>query len=428
MEIRPFRLIHYPFDAGLLSKVVCPPYDKVTDADIESLKARHPTNYVNAIIGDNLHDHGYYEKAAATLRGWVADGTLQQEESEKILVYRQKYVDPLTGDNRTRSGFYALLRLPEREDNAVLPHERTFAEHKADRLRLYHAVKGNPEAIFVLYSDPQGKVRSVLDSAQGLVSFVDFAGQENELGLLDSPEAIQALKEVVEVQKLLIADGHHRFETGQNYRDERRAETGNRTGDEPFEFILVYFAALEDPGLVILPTHRAVKHIPEDQLNELLIHARDFFDVEEHTGTATPVSLSETALQLNRAEKDTMAVVTRTRTARLALRDREKLRTLLASEVAEPLRDLPVVWLHRVLFDRFLGVGGEEDAPDRIAYVRTGQDVFDCLEGGYDVGFLMRGTRPAEVKLAAEGGHRMPQKSTDFYPKVLSGIAAYLHD
>lgn len=150
MEIRPFQVIHYPFESALLSQVVCPPYDRVTDELIAELRARHPQNFVRAVIGTSLADHKYHDKAASTLRGWLAEGVLKEEEREKVLVYRQRYTCPLTGQNRRRSGFFALLRLPERDKEEVLPHERTFSEHKADRLLLYRAVRGTPEPIFVL--------------------------------------------------------------------------------------------------------------------------------------------------------------------------------------------------------------------------------------------------------------------------------------
>ncbi|NUN95557.1 MAG: DUF1015 domain-containing protein [Candidatus Omnitrophica bacterium] len=430
MEIRPFQVIHYPFESALLSQVVCPPYDRVTDELIAELRARHPQNFVRAVIGTSLADHKYHDKAASTLRGWLAEGVLKEEEREKVLVYRQRYTCPLTGQNRRRSGFFALLRLPERDKEEVLPHERTFSEHKADRLLLYRAVRGTPEPIFVLYSDPSGKVLQELEQTPTQVEFTDLHEHRNELALLDSPEAVRVLKEVVESQKLLIADGHHRFETGQNYRDECRAANPGDPTPQASDYILVYFTAIEDPGLVILPTHRLVKGVTQSDIESFLSRAKDFFEVEEFPGMVTPDTLTEGAMALAGAKegREALAFVTRHSIRLLHLRDREKLKSLLPPEVAEPLRDLPVVWLHQVLLGKLLGIRQEEGAPDRIAYVRTGEEVAGGLsEGGYDVAFLLRGTLPEEVKRVAESGHRMPQKSTDFFPKVLSGVAAYLH-
>jgi uncharacterized protein (DUF1015 family) len=431
MEIRPFQVIHYPFDAKLLTHVVCPPYDKVTDQDIAHYRSRHPHNFVHAIIGNSLSDHSYYKEAAKTLHDWVQEGVLARESAEKILVYRQSYDSPLTGEKLTRTGFFALLRLPERGGNEVLPHERTFSEHKADRLKLYRAVRGNPEAIFVLYSDPTDEVLKRLSSASFGVSFPDPHGHQNEIGLLDSPEAVGAIRGIVESQKLLIADGHHRFETGQNYRDECRAANPGSSGPQPYEYILVYFTALEDPGLVILPTHRLIKGVSKAQLEEFIKRASDFFEIQPSKDPVNPEGIAETAIRLSKLKpnEEAFALATGEGIHWLRLRDREKLKTLLPPEIAEPLRDLPVVWLHRTFLDRFLSVSQEEGAPDRLGYVRTVEEVFNGLkDGGYDACFLLRGTRPEEVKQVAQTGHRMPQKSTDFFPKVLSGIAAYLYD
>ena len=312
-----------------------------------------------------------------------------------------------------------------------MPHERTFSEHKADRLKLYREVAGTPEPIFVLCSDPSGEFGAILSAVEAEVAFEDFIGHRNELAVVRSGETIEAIRRIVEPQQLLIADGHHRFETGQNYRDERRTADPNAHGPQPYDFILVYFAAIEDPGLVILPTHRAVKEVSDCRLSVLLDHAKEFFEIEETEAAVTPETLREAILQTHNQgkEREVFGLATRDRILFLRLRDREKLKTLLPPEIAAPLRDLPVVWLHRVLLEEFLDVVQEEGAPDRVAYVRTGEEVHDLLfKKGYNAAFLLRGTRPEEVRSVAQSGERMPQKSTDFYPKILSGLAVYLHD
>jgi uncharacterized protein (DUF1015 family) len=429
MEIRPFEIVHYPLEKNLLERVVCPPYDKFTNEEIAAFREKDPYNFVWTILGDTLENHSYHEEAAKTLRDWVKDNVLVREPKDKFLVYRQKYTSPLSGDEMTRSGFYGLLRLPERDEKAVLPHERTFSEHKADRLSLYQEVRGTPEGIFVLYSDPDGKVRRVLEAAKAEVDFQDFNDQGNELSFLEEEEAIRTVRSVVEPQTLLIADGHHRFETGQNYRDECRAANPEAAGAQPWDYILVYFAALEDPGLVILPTHRVLKEVSRDDLEKFLNRARDFFDIEEQDPPVDPQAIQGSILEVHSGDrtKESFGLVTRDKIRILRLRDPGKLKTLLPGTVAPALRDLPVVWLHQVILEQLLAVRLEDSAPDRIAYVRTGKEVYDRLAGGYDLAFLLRGTHPEEVRKAAESGERMPQKSTDFYPKILSGLAAYLH-
>jgi uncharacterized protein (DUF1015 family) len=430
MEIRPFPVIHYPFDPKLLSKVVCPPYDKLSDSQISSFRKLDPRNFVHAIIGERLADHDYHETAAATLRGWVREGVLLREEKEQLLVCRQSFKCPLSGRMVTRTGFFALLRLPERGEGGVLPHERTFAEHKADRLSLYRSVKGTPEPIFVLYPDPDRKVLEIMNQGGSGVSFTDAEGHCNELVLLEDAKAIDAIRGLIEPQNLLIADGHHRYETGQNYRDECRTAHPDASGPQPWDFILVYFTAIEDPGLVILPTHRLVKGVSPANIEALLSHSTDFFDIDQREFPVSVQGIHDAAASLADLEKgrESLALVTRQSICFLHLRDQEKIKTLLSSDLAGPLRDLPVVWLHRVLLDRFLELVQEEGAPDRLGYVRTADEVYSGLtSGGFDVAFLLRGTHPEEVKMVAEAGLRMPQKSTDFFPKVPSGITAYLH-
>jgi len=429
MEIKPFQVVHYPLARDVLERVVCPPYDKFTDALLTEFREKDANNFSHAILGESLTDHHFYPNAASTLRGWVQEGVLHREETEKFMVYRQTYESPFSGETMTRTGFYALLALPERDQQEVLPHERTFEEHKADRLRLYREVRGNPEGIFVLFSDPEGTVGSELSGIPMKVTFTDYAGHTNQLGLIDSDDAIKKIRSVVESQKLLIADGHHRFETGQNFRDECRAANPDAIGPQPYDYILVYLAALEDPGLQILPTHRLVKDIQAPEQSDFLKRASDLFEIETIEGAVTPDAISKAALDLNNSESDreTLGFVTKNKLTLLCLRDTEKLRSLLPPEVDACLRDLPVVWLHRVMFDQFLKVREDQGAPDRIGFARTGQDVFDGLNNGYQAAFLLRGTRPGEVKRVAESGVRMPQKSTDFYPKILSGIAAYLY-
>lgn len=430
MQIEAFPVIHYPLKSDLLERVVCPPYDKFTNEQIRAFRERDPHNFVWAILGESLEDHGYHREAAERLRSWLKERVVVREEKPKILVYRQTFKSPLTGEERTRTGFYALLQLPDPKENAVLPHERTFSEHKADRLKLYTEVRGTPESIFVLFSDPNGEIGECFASVAADVTFEDFQGHENEVALVDDPKILETIQRVVGSQKLLIADGHHRYETGQNFQAQCRAAHPEATGPQPWDYILVYFTALEDPGVEILPTHRLVKEVSAEAIESFLAHARDFFDIEESDEEVTGESIHEKAIEIHQGENEgeTLGLVTRDRIYTMRLRDAEKLKSLLAPDVADSIRDLPVVWIHRIFFDQLLKVSQEEGAPDRIAYVRTGQEIQAGLGRlGYDVAFLLRGTHPDEVRKAAEAGVRMPQKSTDFFPKILSGLAAYLH-
>jgi len=430
MDIEAFHAIHYPLKSDLLERVVCPPYDKFNNEQIQSFREKDPKNFVWAILGRSLEDHHYHAEAAKTLRSWVKDGTLIREESPKVLVYRQTYKSPLTGEEKTRTGFYALLKLPDPSENAVLPHERTFSEHKADRLSLYTEVRGTPEAIFVLYSDPEGEMEGLFREVPPDVTFTDFQGHLNEITLVNDRNILDSIGRIVSPQKLLIADGHHRYETGQTFQAQCRAENPDAVGPQPYDYILVYFAALEDPGVEILPTHRMVKGVLDSEIEEFLKHAKDFFEIEESEAEVTGENIQAKAIEIHQDSSgpESFGFVTREKIITLKLRDKEKLQSLLSPDIEPAIRDLPVVWLHRIFFDRLLNINIEEGAPDRIAYVRTGQEIQAGLSRlGYDVAFLMRGTHPDEVKKAAEAGVRMPQKSTDFFPKILSGLAIYLH-
>jgi uncharacterized protein (DUF1015 family) len=431
VEIRPYPIIHYPFEEKLLSQVVCPPYDKVSDEMISSFRATHPHNFIHAILGKTLHDPDYYPEATATIRRWVKEGVLVSESEDQILILRQKFRSPLDGEMCHRAGFFALLRLPERDRQEVLPHERTFADHKADRLKLYQTLQGNPEAIFILYSDPDSVTDSILRSVPAEVTFRDYIENENELCRLQDPEVIAQLRAIVESRHLLIADGHHRFETGMDYRDEMRSRHPEATGPQPYDYILVYFTPMESPGLVILPTHRLVRNLSEQTLARFLEKATPYFEIKSLPLAVNAESIRKLLSAVHHTDSghDSIGLVTREHRYELVVKDRAALESLLPADMEQCLKGLPVVWLHRILFDQWLSLHQEEGAPQQVEFAQTVVDVSSGLfERGFDAGFLLRGTRPDEVRLVAESGCRMPQKSTDFYPKILSGLTLYLHE
>ena len=279
-DISPFRGIRYRDDIAL-DDVVAPPYDVLSAAQAAELRARSPYNAVHVdlpVPPGAAADEEAYLRAAATFRTWRDDGVLVRDELAGIVVVDQTYTGP-DGRERTRRGFVARLRLAGLDERVVLPHERTHAGPKVDRLRLYRATHADVSQIFVLFPDDDGTVGAQLEAAVTEIPAAawrtarDGDGNRHAAAALAGPAA-ERVAEALRDRPLYIADGHHRYETALAYRDERRA-----LGDSSADTMMVYLCSLSDPGLTVFPTHRLVRDIPPLTLEQLVDHLRPFFEV-----------------------------------------------------------------------------------------------------------------------------------------------------
>jgi len=415
VEIRAFQ--GYVFDAertGSLDNVLTPPYDVINKDERAQLAASSPYNMTHLMLPTGTDTLSPYAQAAAVLTEWRQDGALKQDEDAHIYVLRQRFKG-LDGAYFERRGFFALLRLPEQDEKFVLGHEYTFDRPVEDRLALMSAVQGNVEPIFLMYTDTGLRVTDQLFDA--LPPSPDFTANTSDGSSHEVWRApcSDALKAHLRDQVLYIADGHHRFRTACLYRDACRAE-GKEAGSQ--DFVLAGFVPFEDKGLKIYAAHRIVPASFSLSFEELVSRLEPWFDITEGSLAEVEDQLSDSS-----AAGCTLAVYAREQGARLLTLKEEKRQALLNSDRHPAWCNLDVAVLHKGVLDRLLELPAsttlfyEQDMHTATALVDEGKGSF---------AFLMRSTRPEQVRACAEAHEPMPQKSTYFFPKLPSGAVMHL--
>jgi len=432
-EILPFRALRYnPAKAGDLGRVVTQPYDKIS----AEMQARYyglsPYNLVRIIRGrqsasDTPADN-VYTRAARSLGEWIQAGVLVSDSEPAIYPYHQEYVVPGTQDKRRRNGFIALCRLEDYAALVVHRHEETLSGPKADRLELLKATRAHFGQIFVLYSDPAGEIERAFEAdalGRPFDAVSDEYGTRHLLGRCADPAVIERVKEAMRERKLVIADGHHRYETALAYRDLCRAQ-GRR--DERAEYVMMTFVRKESEGLTILPTHRVIHSLPGLDWTAFQSSAQRFF----HWEAGAFRDRSQLRAALAEAQRNGPALAAYAgggKAALLRLRgDLDLARAL--PDVAAGLRRLDVVIVHRLLLEQALKIDRQAVREERnLRYVRElGEALKQVDRGQAQLALLMNPTPVDAVWENALAGEPLPQKSTDFYPKLLSGLTAYWLD
>jgi uncharacterized protein (DUF1015 family) len=421
-ELRPFRGLTYdPSVTGPIELQVAEPYDKVKPTMRRAYLARSPHNVVRVSLPEDEGGAGdAYQQAARRLRDWLESGALRRADAPGLYWYEQTF--EAAGANHTRKAFFAIVEADDYGDGKVLPHERTYRVYKEERLRLLEEVRTHLGFVFLLYEDPEQLVPQTLaDAAAGhepLFAFETADGIQHRLTRVEAPEALASVTEHMRERTCVIADGHHRYETAVNFR-RRREEAGEATAGHRFR--LCALVEVSDPGLVVLATHRV---LPKPGLDSLLRGTVDI--VRSRPIEAEPTAENLEAALAGLAEAGPGAfVATDGQTAyELRLRDNVDLDAALAELVA-PARTLDVAILHTLLLEQAMGIktGNEGVKP---FYTRTAAEAFERLDDEYGLAILMRPTPARAVLEVAHAGGTMPQKSTDFYPKLPSGLV--MHD
>ncbi len=400
LEVLPFAAIRYDFArlGGDLSGVIAPPYDVLDEADKAELLARSDRNIVAVdlphVPPKSLGPQAAYDRAAATLTAWLADGTLVREAAPAMYVYHQEFEHG--GRRFTRRKFFARVRLRAFSEGVVLPHEQTFGGPKEDRLALMKATRCNLSPIFGLYRDPEDRIGRAFSGATVKTpdAIATLGGVTNRLWIVREAEAHRAVGAFLKNEKLYIADGHHRYGTALLYRDSVKAAPGS-----PADHVLFVLASMDDPGCLILPYHRAVAGVD----------AATIIDAWGE-GVAPAGARSPDIVLYDGA--------TRTRTP-LAFTRREVLAELAPEEVA-PWRQLDVAYLHRYLLDRLLAARlGREP---KLHYLKSEADALRVAEGDGGTALLLNATPMAHLQAVSDAGGLMPQKSTYFHPKLATGL------
>jgi len=437
-DIHPFRAFRFDPLQVTLSQVVTQPYDKITPALQERYYAASPNNLVRIILGRRRENdnpaNNVYTRAAGHFRDWRQQGLLREDSAPSIYLYSQRFTRPGSTTELERRGFIALGRIEDYAAGVVFRHEQTLAKPKADRLDLLRATRAHFGQIFMLYED-SGQVESLLNTDDDPdVSVTDEYGVVHRVWEITDPKLIEAVQAAIRDKKLIIADGHHRYETALNYRNERRAADGSSAegrGDAaaPYEFVMMTFVNINSPGLVILPTHRLVHSLNSFSENDFRNAARAFFDVDEIDSHLDAPRATAILRESGRCGTTILAV-----TANRAFLLHHPNPNI--PEVFEGLsisqQALDVVQLHKCLLERVLGLSEESIRNQQnISYVRDAGEALSQVRGPGargNIAFLMNPCRIAQVRDIAFAGEVMPQKSTDFYPKLLSGLTIYALD
>lgn len=432
IRIAPFRGVLYSQKKIRdLAKVIAPPYDIISAAEQERLYKKSPYNFVRL---DLSQDAGSYDAVAQLFSDWLAQGILERDEEPAIYFLSQRFRLP-GGEQKVRQGFIALVELQELDGGDILPHEKTHGAPKEDRLRLMLACQAQLSPIFTLYAQARPAIDRILAVAiEGEPALIDIElddGERCRLWRVTDIEAIRKLQREMEEQKLLIADGHHRYEATLAYRDHMRRERGQWNGREPFNFIMAYCANIEDENVAVLPTHRLVRGYPHKPFLELEEALQTYFYVEQHPktpeGKASFLKALKAAARKHRVigasfKRDPRYLILRLKNKRIMQR--------LAKDMSAPLRELDVSTLHLLILEHILGMPAEiQEGGGTIRYAQDEDGVLQTLEKeDFQAAFLLSPTRKEEIRSIVAGGDKMPQKSTYFYPKLPSGLVTHRID
>jgi uncharacterized protein (DUF1015 family) len=436
-SIYPFRAWRYNPLTIRLGDVVTQPYDKISSAMQQAYYERSPYNLVRIILGlpelfDAERGENVYTRAARSFTSWKEQGVLIQEKVPCIFAYSQRFRIPGSDVMKERRGFIALGKLHEYAEQVVFRHEQTLSKPKSDRLNLLKATHAHFGQIFMLYSDPAGSVEKILYEGSGPADaeVTDEYGVLHRLWRVSDPAVIRMLTTTMADKKLIIADGHHRYETALNYAKEHAPPTPARSEHNTNELpqpafpeaaVMMTFVNMDSDGLVILPTHRVVHSLAGFDPAAFTRAAEEFFSIE-------PLSPGEAANYIEKLRLEAeVAFVAVTRVGAFLLTSKAGPAAAALSGLPENQRQLDLSHLHTIILDRLLGLDAEKVREQtNIRYLRDAAEAVDQVRRGEaDVAFLTNPVTMEQLREVAFAGSVMPQKSTDFFPKLLSGLAIY---
>jgi uncharacterized protein (DUF1015 family) len=399
--VKGFRGIRYnPEKIENFGDVLAPPYDVINSQEQEELYNKDIHNVIRLILAKG-EDDSKYEAAAQTFRSWIENNTLTQDEEPSIYPYYQEFEE--NGKKLTRKGFLAAVKIEDFSTKKILPHERTFPHHKRDRLKLNTACKANMSPVFSVYSDPEIAIEKLLDeklTSEPIFDITNKDGVRNRLWKLSDPDTISFIGNHLEDKSLLIADGHHRYETAIEYRNIQREANGGVAGDKPYEYVMMFLSNTEDEGLIINPTHRVLKNIGNLDLDTFLNKLSQEFNIEKmpYDEGLSDIGYEEFTI----LTKDPKFVY----------------RASLKANNIESPNKLAVTLLHNQVFNKII-----DEQSAGILYTKFLDEAVSLVQGGeYELAFILPELRAGDIFDVVLTGDRMPQKTTYFYPKILSGL------
>lgn len=427
-EFLPLQGLRYDRKkVGDIAQVVTPPYDVISKEAQERYYARSPYNVIRLELGkeqsgDNSLNN-VYTRAAATFAEWRMQDVIRQEVTPGYYLYQQTFKHD--GQSYTRTSLLGRVRLEPWSAGVVLRHEHTLAKARNDRLQLFRACAANFSPIMSLYDDPQGRIRRLLSAyaAKAEIQIVDEAGEEHRLHPVTDVQQIALIQDFFTQRQLYIADGHHRYETSLTYRQEVLEQRKELHPDDAVNFVMMALVDLDDPGMLVLPTHRLLFNMSQEALDKLSPeHLGLFFTVQALAATESNESVQR---QLMQAGQDKPAFVIRTpaQTLLLTLNEHGK-QQMGGNEHSAAWNELDVAVAHRLILERLLGLNAQDMmAGTHVHYTHDTAEAFQAVERGEaQVALLLNATRVRQVCDVAEADDQMPQKSTYFYPKLITGL------
>jgi uncharacterized protein (DUF1015 family) len=437
-EIFPFRAYRYNTAVVDPAKVLTQPYDKITPAMAEKYAAASPNNLIPVEKGksrpsDTPADN-VYTRAAEKLDEWIRTGVIVQDATPSLYAYFQEYKAPGTSERRVRKGFVAVARIEDYSAGVVFRHEQTLSGPKADRLELLRHTETHTGQLFMLYSDPAARIDALLDAAirsKAEVEIRDEYDVVHTLWPMTDAQTLETIRREMAGKKLVIADGHHRYETALAYRDERRARAGRLDPNAPYEKVMMTLFNTAGKGLTILPTHRIVANVPNFSFGGFRAALANAFEVNLYpiNGSADrPRAYEQFRRDLVRGqEQRAIGAYAGGGAFHIFVLKKEANLEVLLQGVSPAQRQLDVVLLHRLILERGLSITQDAvKAEKNITYEREMDTAIAEVDSGRaQICFLLNPVSVETVAEMAMGGEVLPQKSTDFFPKLMSGITMY---
>lgn len=434
-EIKPFQMVTYNGEcAKELDKIITPPYDVISEEEQDAFYEAHPYNIIRLVLGktydNDTEQNNRYTRAASTLQSWLVKGVLNKRERPGYVVYQMDYELP-EGGRKVIDGIVALVRVDDYGKGKVLPHEKTYKGPKEDRLKLTRSCRAHFTPIHALFDDHENSVRELchdLMKTPPEQEAVDSNGTIHRSWILDDQDLVDKIAKLIEDKSVFIADGHHRYETARAYKEEMDKELEGAAG-AGHDHVMMYLTSMTHPGLLIRPAHRLVKGLEEIDMDGFLKRVKPCFETDKvYFDANTKGEAFETLMKRISGHKDIggkfgMYVQGENCFRLLRLKEFSCVDQYIDPSIPGPLRPLDVTVLREVVICRGLRLD-RHDLEGHIEYTPSPEKLVERVEEGkVQIGFMMNPTRVDQMREAAEVGHRLPQKSTFFYPKVCSGMA-----
>ena len=423
--IIPFRGIRYNTGIVNVSEVVTPPYDVINASGQEHFYRLNPYNVIRLELGKNFPEDtetdNRYTRAAEYLREWLDSGILKHDDKPSVYLYEQEF--DAKGEKKIRSGFITGIQANDYSKGEVLPHEETLPKHKADRLNLMKTTLANFSPIFGLYADKEHIIEQALETAKGDrepdAEITDSQGVINRIWVISNEKTIDLIKGQMAAKKVFIADGHHRYETAVTFGREMAAQ-----GKEGYDYLMICLVNLFNEGLVVFPTHRVVRNLDNLNVDKLLDGLSGDFNISELPSDTSLDQLAELLETKGRSGPCFGLYVGNDKYYLLNLKDPNILASTTKDKHSIKWKRLDVTILHTLVLEKYLGIGSQQRADEsNLVYVRDEKTAKEFVDSGEaQLVFFMNPTKVEEVTEIATGGEKMPQKSTFFYPKVMTGM------